>query len=183
MKLSRQTRGVLIGIALVVGILMIYYWAIPSVASHFLRSYDAYCRTLEVSAKYYPLTIDGIDSAYLSNGRLVAKGYDVWFFHLYPQPLIDRSLPEPYAGITIPDTSWHLMDTLTSVTGVSSRVLLSTSSGDSIRLQLPAGNDYPRLAVYRGVAGDTILIVLGSGNWKRGCKAHLGYVACWRKRS
>ncbi len=69
------------------------------------------------------------------------------------------------------------------MTGFSTRVIFSTTTGDSVRLQLPAGNDYPRLAAYRGINRDTTLIVLGSADWKRGYKAHLGYVVCWRKRS
>ena len=83
MPLSVNSRQILVRASIVIGLLLAYYWIYPIIASYFPRSYNVDSRTLVVSAKYFPLTMDGIDSVYVSNGILVARGYDVTFFKLY----------------------------------------------------------------------------------------------------
>jgi len=180
MSLSTKSRTIITRVAILVLFLVAYFWCYPFVASYFAHSYEGHSTTLNLEARYYPLSLDGVDSVWFADGSLVAQGYNVsFFFKLHPQSLVTRKLPTELSAFYLPDTTWHLLHGFSALTGYSDCIFYNSSTQDSLIIRLPTGNDYPFFAAY--TSHDTSLIVLGGGNWKRGYKTNLGYVVCWRK--
>jgi hypothetical protein len=165
-----------------VALMIAYFWLYPKISSFIPREYDVSSSSLMVTARYYPLTVDGLQVAYIDKGFLIAQGYDICFYKKTNTTSIQRKFLEDYSRINISDTSWYLLPTINNMQGYTTRKFIRPSSNDTIKIQLPALNDSPSFSAYRG-STDTTLIIIYSSNWKRGAEAQLGYIIAWKKSS
>ena len=152
------------------------YWIYPLCLSFIPQQFEVQSRSLNVVGYFYPLVLDGVSSVRYENGEITVQGFDAPWFQMEKKAPISRSLPNKYLGQYSRDTSWNILPlTISPVTGLSYRVFIHSTTQDTFKVGLPAWNDYPTWAAYK-TPGDTTLIVLAAGNFKRGEKVYLGYI-------
>jgi hypothetical protein len=178
---SKSGFAVLVRIGIVVVGLIIYFWVYPRVSSLFPKAFEVHSTTLVVEGRYFQLDVDGVNSVYISEGRMVVDGFDLDGFKPVNQAPVMRPVPSEYSHITNPDSSWHFVYGISNPEGFTTRLYVRDASKDTIAIQLPAMNDIPTWRSYSNMK-DTTLIVLASGNWKQTKKVYVGYIIASHKR-
>ncbi len=166
-------------IIIVCVVCVVYFWIYPYLISFYPKTYNVGATSMNVSNNYFTIPYDGIKNLSSSNGKIIGTCYDVLFRP--KQKTIKRKLPNGFSNINTLDTSWQLRETIHKLEGTNIRTFIHTSNNDSIQIVFPALNDDPSFVSYRGNI-DTILIVLGSCNWKR-TETQFGYILAWKKKN
>ncbi len=138
MDISNKHRRILGWVAVLLLIIVGYFFVWPKVSSVIPRSLEARSRSLTVIAKYYPFDLDGDDSVYVNNGKLFVKGFDLSFFlRTVRRPPLSHTLPRQFSDIVFPDSSWSLIPSLTHLQGFTPRKFVRSITRDTIVVELP----------------------------------------------
>ena len=161
-------------------ILVIVFYIYPKLSSYFPRELKTNSSTLSVEGEYFPMTMNQLTKLVIDSNRVNLIGFDVSFLTPGAEYKIERDIPVKYMPLPEQDTNWVLPDSTNSTEKYQIRIFQNRLSKDKIKVWLPFGNAEPEWFAYKTENGNELLI-LSSGDFKRGENVYLGYILIKRK--
>ncbi len=175
LNMTQRLRNILITIFSIVSILFIVIYLYPKVRSHISRSLKVESSTLSASGFYYQMSMDQLNHLIVDSNKIILTGYDVTFYNQSREFQIIRMIPERYKNIDKRDSSWTLLDSSYAFEDMAVRTFYNRPLNKKINVSLPFWNCDPEWVALSNNKNEWLLI-LASGNWKRGEMVYLGFI-------